>query len=132
MNPYVSYADTEAICTKHSGCEPNPEKKATTTVEKQNPCSFGSLLVDRTSGKTANESSLGSNCIENFFAYLRTQATVTFSAKQNFRKLDISNGKRKQLFLDSKNCFICHKLLAEDQVVHHTHTTGYIVGVAHN
>ena len=77
MNPYVSYADTEAICTKHSGCEPKPEKKATTAVEKQNPCSFGSLLVDRTSGKTANESPRGSNCIENFFDYIRTKATVT-------------------------------------------------------
>ena len=115
MNPYVSYADTEAICTKHSGC-----------------CSFGSLLVDRTSGKSANESSRGSNCIENFFDYIRTKATVTFSAKQNFRKLDFSNGKRKQLLLDPKNCVICHKMLAEDEVVHHDQTTGYIVGVAHN
>ena len=56
-----------------------------------------------------------------FFDYIRTKATEMFSAKQKFRKLVISNGKRKQLLLDSKNCVIFHELLAEDEVVHHEH-----------
>ena len=118
--------------TKHSGCEPNPERKATTTVEKQNPCSFGSLLVEKTTGKSAYESSRGPICIENFFDYIRTKATEMFSAKQKFRKLVISNGTRKQLLLDSKNCINFHELLAKEELVHHDHTTGYILGVAHN
>ena len=54
------------------------------------------------------------------------------SANQKFRKLVMSIGKCKQLLLDSKNCVICHELLAEDKVVHHDHTTGYLLGVAHN
>ena len=42
MNSYGIYADSEAICTKHYGCKPNPEKKATTRIKKKSPCSFGS------------------------------------------------------------------------------------------
>ena len=65
MNSYVIYADTEAVCPK----------KATTWIKKKTPCSFGSLLVDRTTGKSVYESSRGTNCIENFFAYIRRKAT---------------------------------------------------------
>ena len=101
-------------------------------VEIQTPCSFGSLLVDRTTGKSAYESSRVPNCIETFFDYIRTKATEMFSAKQKFRKLVISIGKCKQLLLDSKNCVICQELPAEDKVVHYDHTTGYILGVAQN
>ena len=40
----------------------NPNEKATTKVEEQSPCSFGSLLVDRASGKSVYEFSRGPNC----------------------------------------------------------------------
>ena len=74
MSQFVIYADTEALCTKILGCKPNPEKRATTIIEEQTPCSFGSLLVDRANRKSLYESSRGPNCIETFFEYIRTKA----------------------------------------------------------
>ena len=63
----------------------NPNEKATTKVEEQKPCCFGTLLVDRASGKSVYKSSRGPNCIGVFFNYIRTKAAELSRAKQNLR-----------------------------------------------
>ena len=114
MSPFVIYAETEALCKNIQGCKPNPEKRAKTIIEEQTPCCFGSLLVDRANGKSLYESSRSPYCIETFFEYIRTKATEFFNAKQTFRKLIISDKKRQQLLTNSRNCVICHQLLAKN------------------
>ena len=63
--PFVIYADTEALCL--SAGKNLKTTDNTTKLEEQTPCSFGALLVDRTSKKSFYDTSRGENAISSFF-----------------------------------------------------------------
>ena len=63
--PFVIYADTEALCL--SAGKNLKTTDNTTKLQEQTPCSFGALLVDRTSNKSIYDISRGENASNEIF-----------------------------------------------------------------
>ena len=130
--PFAIYADTEALCRKHITCKIDPSRVGTTKLEDRIPCSFGAVLVDRTTNSTTYKTDRGPDCIKNFFDWIRLPAKNLSHAKQKHKQLDISKTERDILYSSTSQCVICHKDLLNDKVVHHDHATGKVFGLAHN
>ena len=147
--PFIICADLEAFNAKTDDCEVvlsnyqhgalNIGAATKHVIEKQNPCSFGAVLVDARDGKVAKETFYrGENCIKQFLDKMRHCLSWTAVDQQRHRKLEMTDIAR-QLVIDNwaEPCCICENEFSPDdddevQVVHHCHLTGKIIGVAHS
>ena len=82
MCPFIIYADTEALCQKQLTSKLDPIKAGTIQLEKQEACSFGAVLVDRTTKQTKYEFEQGPDCIPKFSDWLRLRAKILSQTKQ--------------------------------------------------
>ena len=132
MSPFGIYADTEALCSKQITCGSDPSKAGTTKLGDQIACSFGALLVDRSTNTYHYEFNRGQVSIAIFFDWVRSEAKTISQKKQSHKQLVISEEERKLLYATSKKCVICDLELVDYEIVHHDHATGKIFDLAHN
>ena len=145
--PFVLYADLEAFDVKkhsftdmledYSRSTLNNMGAATLHIEDQLPCSFGAVLIDVRSGKAEKQIFYrGDQVIGEMMKTIKEWLKGAYQEQQKFRKLAM-NLADKANFLASWTapCCICNEEFdgceEESKVVHHSHLTGDIHGVAH-
>ena len=131
--PFVVYADLKAL-----NVAVNVAKgKSTVILERQNPASDGAILVDgRTNYVIAESFYRGEDSINTLMNCLRRWNNWCDSEQQKFENLnDVMSRSHQKVYLASAvdmNCCICNDFVAVSPVIHHCHSTGKVLGIAHS
>ena len=137
--PFVIYADFEAITKKVSTCTPPKEKSYAQAYQKHEASGFGYKVVCHYNQKYSKPAVIyrGDNVIEKFFEFLfrevkDCQEVISEKAK---RRLVMTFEDEKD-FQTSKKCWICERQYKPDEgeniaVRDHCHMTGKYRGSAH-
>ena len=131
----VVYADPEALEVRTEEFEVaeelletrlNKGEESSCVTENQYPCSFGAVLVDsRNTSVKMEQFYRGEDCIAVHMRTLRKWLRWEDTERQRYRFLKMYTvGKRE----------LCQKISESDheKVVHHSHLTGTVFGVAHS
>ena len=132
--PFVVNADLEAIdVPSDNGCQQTRKTSHTTEIEKQYPANFGAVLVDQRSSSIISFCE-GKYCIDGLMDTLRRWLPWTYLQKRKHRQLKLSQSERDQLMSapDIECCICGAKVYHCLRVVHHSHLTGFVFGMAHS
>ena len=131
--PFVVYADLEALNVAMNVAK----GKSTVILERQVPASYGAILVDgRTNSVIAESFYSGEESINRLMNCLRRWNNWSDSERQKFKNLnDVMSKSQQKAYLASavdKNCCICNDFVAVSPLIHHCHSTGKVLGIAHS
>ena len=136
--PFIIYADLESLLEKINTCHNNPEKSATTKINKHTPSGY-LLFIHCSFDTTKNKLGYcrGKNCMQNFCLDLKEHATKII----NYEKKEMIplTKKKKKNHNKQKACYKCKKGFSTDdknnkyhKVKDHCHYTGKHRGAAHD
>ena len=110
---FIIYADLESLLEKINACHNNPEKSATTKINKHTPSGY-SLFTHCSFDTTKNKLGYyrGKNCVKNFYLDLREHATKII----NYEKKEIIPLTKREEKKHKKQgiCYICKKGFSTD------------------
>ena len=111
--------------------------KKTVNIEKHYPTSYGAILIDCPTNSVDRKSFYrGKDCISKLMNRLRKWLAWSDSEAQKNRKLsDVLSSQQHKQMTDTANgaeCCICGEVVQAWPVVHHRHSSGKIIGVAHS
>ena len=131
--PFVVYADFEAL-----NVAVNVAKgKSTVILERQVPASYGAILVDgRTNSVIAESFYRGEDSIKILMNCLPRWNNWCDSERPKNKILnDVMSKSHQKAYLAlavDMNCGICNDFVAVYPVIHHWHSTGKVLGIAHS
>ena len=132
--PIVGFFDLESIIEPVSGCQNNPTKSETRTIEIHKPCSYAMLFVAQNQTEPFHfECLTGPKVMEQFVQSLESISKRVYSVKQQHKYF---SGQPLIAKEDAANCWICEEPLEHNfnnpTVLDHCHFTGEFLGWAHN
>ena len=129
--PYVIYADFEALTTKVEGPELDPTKSNTQKTQHHEACSYCYVVV-RCDGKTeAPAEYRGPNAVEHFLRALQEEERgiqIVLAKPQDMRMTRADWESHRT----ASRCHVCDELLKGDCVKDHCHITDRYRGAAHS
>ena len=130
--PFVVYADVEVVNNAINVAQ----RKRTVILERQVPASYGAIQVDdRTNSVIAESFYSGEDSINRLMNCLRRWYNRCDSERQKFKSSsDVVSKRHQKAYLASAvdmSCCICNDFVAVSPVIHHCHSTGKVLGIAH-
>ena len=130
---FVVYVDLEALNVAVNVAKGN----STVILERQVPASYAANLVNgRTNSVIAESFYRGEDSINRLMNCLRRWNNWCDSERQKFKNLNgVMSKSHQKAYLASAvnmNCCICNDFVAVSPVIHHCHSTGKVLGIAHS